>query len=225
MRPVPWWALLSATGTPLFLIGGWTAGDARQPDDYDPVFDTISVLAGPGATDPWIMVLGFTGAGACYVVTAIGLVVAGPLGRSMLILGGIASATVALIPQPEPGGSDLHAFVSGIAFVALALWPLASTVALRGRARPVWADPGQPGARRPWALRRPAAILATVVPLGLCGWFAFEMFTRGSWIGLTERFAAGTESVWPLVVVVSARLATTPQRTEDSLRVQRSRVD
>ncbi|WP_326559494.1 DUF998 domain-containing protein [Micromonospora sp. NBC_01796] len=204
MRPVPWWALLSAIGAPFFLIGGWTAGAARQPDHYDPVFDTISVLAGPGATDPWIMQLGLAAAGACYLVTAIGLVLAGVLGRALLALGGIATGLVALFPQPENGGSDEHAFVAGTAFVALALWPLASTVALRDRFWPTWADPTAP---RPWAVRRPAAIIASLVPIGLCAWFGVEMFSRGPWIGLTERFAAGAESIWPMVVAISARLA------------------
>ncbi|MEV4628663.1 DUF998 domain-containing protein [Micromonospora sp. NPDC049523] len=204
MRPVPWWALLSAIGAPFFLIGGWTAGAARQPDHYDPIFDTISVLAGPGATDPWIMQLGLAAAGACYLVTAIGLVLAGVLGRALLALGGIATGLVALFPQPENGGSDEHAFVAGTAFVALALWPLASTVALRDRFWPTWADPGVP---RPWAVRRPAAIIASLVPIGLCAWFGVEMFSRGPWIGLTERFAAGAESIWPMVVAISARLA------------------
>ncbi|MGW4463599.1 DUF998 domain-containing protein [Micromonospora sp. NPDC004704] len=204
MRPVPWWALLSAIGAPFFLIGAWTAGAARQPDHYDPVFDTISVLAGPGATDPWIMQLGLAAAGACYLVTAIGLVLAGVLGRALLALGGIATGLVALFPQPENGGSDEHAFVAGTAFVALALWPLASTVALRDRFWPTWADPTAP---RPWAVRRPAAIIASLVPIGLCAWFGVEMFSRGPWIGLTERFAAGAESIWPMVVAISARLA------------------
>lgn len=206
MRPVPWWALLSATGAPFFLIGGWTAGAARQPDHYDPVFDTISVLAGPGATDPWIMQLGLAAAGACYLATAFGLAVAGLLGRALLALGGIATGLVALFPQPENGGSDEHAFVAGTAFVALALWPVASTLTLRERFWPTWADSLSPGVPRPWAVRRPAAILASLVPIGLCAWFGVEMFSRGPWIGLTERFAAGAESIWPLVVAISARL-------------------
>ena len=226
MRPVPWWALLSATGSPFFLIGGWTAGAARQPDHYDPAFDTISVLAGPGATDPWIMLLGLAGGGACYLVTAIGLVVAGALGRGLLALGGIATCTLAFFPQPENGGSDSpHAFVAGTAFVSLALWPLASTVALRDRFRPTWADSAAPGARRPWAVRRPAAIVADLVPIGLCAWFGVEMFSRGPWIGLTERFAAGTESIWPLVVAMSARLAPSGSPTGHGAAAEPSRVD
>ena len=63
MSAVPRWALLSAGGAPLFLVGGWTLAQAAQPDGFDPVRQTISALAATGADHRWIMTVGLAGLG------------------------------------------------------------------------------------------------------------------------------------------------------------------
>ncbi|RQX16570.1 DUF998 domain-containing protein, partial [Micromonospora chalcea] len=55
MRAVPSWAVVTAAAAPALLVAGWTVAGARQGPGYDPVRDTISELAGEGATDPWLM--------------------------------------------------------------------------------------------------------------------------------------------------------------------------
>jgi len=123
MRSVPWWALLSSTAAPVLLIGGWELGAARQPPGFDPVTETISALAGYGATDRWIMTVGLAGLGVCHLVTALGLRPAALPGRLLLAIGGAATVLVAVFPQPADGSSPAHILAAAVAFPALSLWP------------------------------------------------------------------------------------------------------
>ena len=147
-------------------------GAARQLVAYSAVHNTISMLAERGATDPWIMTAGLAIVGACYIVIAVGLARAPALSRWMLALGGAATMVVAALPQPAVG----HVPAAGTAFVALALWPVAS---------------GLPN--------RMVATGATVVLVVLLVWFGVEL--GGSWIGLTERLLAGAQALWPLILL------------------------
>jgi len=182
--------VLSAAFAPLFLIGGWTLAAALQPAGFSSVRDTISALAGLGATDRWVMTAGLAGLGVCHMVTALGLRPAAAGGRLLLALGGVATVLVAVFPVPRVGTSHIHQVVAGIGFASLGLWP---ALAWR-RGRPV-----------PWVLRPAISVVAAVVLLGLVGWFATELYGDGTRVGLTERFAAGAQSLWPLVVVLTAR--------------------
>ncbi|TQJ21783.1 uncharacterized protein DUF998 [Micromonospora sp. A202] len=201
MSAVPRWALLSAAGAPLFLIGGWTLAQAAQSDEFDPVRQTISALAAADADQRWIMTVGLAGLGICHLATALGLVVAAPAGRGLLALGGLATLVLVAFPQHPGGGSTTHVVAAGVAFVALAVWP-ALAVPRRaapslGRAR---RDP--PGGSAPRV--RWTALAVTAALLGLLGWFAVEFFTDGAWIGLTERLVAAAEAVVPLAAVLAA---------------------
>jgi hypothetical membrane protein len=189
MSRVPWWAVLSASLAPVFLIGGWTLAAALQPPGYRSTRDTISALAGLGATDRWVMTTGLAGLGACHLVTALGLRPVAPGGRALLALGGVATLLVAAFPVPRAGTSAVHQVVAGIGFVSLGLWP-----ALAWRRGPAV----------PWVLQPPVAVAAAVVLLGLVGWFAVALSGTGP-VGLTERLAAGAQAVWPLVVVLAVR--------------------
>ena len=174
---------------------------ARQPAAYSPVRDTISALAGLAAADRWVMTTGLAGLGICHVVTALGLRPApGPAraeraqsgsahpgGRSLLAAGGVATVAVAALPLPVTGTSPAHRWAAGVALTALAVWP-----ALAWRRRPV-----------AWVLRAAVSVAAAVAMLGLLGWFAVELSADGPRVGLTERFIAGAEAIWPLVVVVA----------------------
>ncbi|MET7947911.1 DUF998 domain-containing protein [Micromonospora sp. NPDC005324] len=198
MSAVPRWALLSAAGAPLFLVGGWTLAQAAQSDGFDPVRQTISALAAAGADHRWIMTIGLAGLGLCHLTTALGLVSAAPTGRALLALGGLATLVLVAFPQSPDGDSTTHAVAAGVAFGALAVWPALAVP--RRAARSLDRE-----RRHPPAPARRVALAAAVVLLGLVGWFAVEFFTDGAWIGLTERLAAAAEAGVPLAAVLVSR--------------------
>jgi hypothetical membrane protein len=183
MRPVPWWAMLSAASAPVLLIGGWTLAASRQPGGFDSFTETISALAARGAADRWIMTTGLAGLGVCHVVTALGLRPAAPPARVTLAVGGVATILVAAFPQPAGGSSTAHFWAAATGFVTLSLWP---ALAWWGTASPFRPAPG---------VATGAALLAVVV------WFAVELSGKGQLIGLSERCAAGSQALCPLATV------------------------
>ncbi|WP_410814213.1 DUF998 domain-containing protein [Micromonospora sp. 067-2] len=202
MRAVPNWAVATAAAAPLLLVAGWTVAQARQPAGYDPIRDTISELAGHGATDSWIMVGCFVLLGCCYLATAAVLHAAGLPSRFLLGVGGMATIALIAFPRPQVGGSLGHGTVATVAVLALALWPAGSALWL-----PRGPDAGHPTRpQRPWAFRRSVALSVTALLLALFGWFAYEV-TSGSRTGLAERVAALAVSLWPLLALLSARRA------------------
>ncbi|PWD50182.1 DUF998 domain-containing protein [Serinibacter arcticus] len=185
--PVPVWALASAVVAPIAMIGGWTLAQALQPS-FDPVRETISTLAEADRTAPVVLGAALVVTGLAHLVTAAGLGRLRPLGRAALALGGLATLAVGLLPSdahPLP-----HGIAAGIGFGALALWPVLTT-------------------RRAGApIERPTAtVTASVVLLALVGSFVVQLAGGESSpaIGLTERLAAGAQSLWPLVVVLALR--------------------
>ncbi|MHA4949730.1 DUF998 domain-containing protein [Micromonospora sp. SD19] len=207
MSAVPRWALLSAAGAPLFLIGGWTVAQAAQADGFDPVRQTISALAATGADHRWIMTIGLAGLGLCHLTTALGLVSAARAGRGLLGLGGLATVLVAVFPQNATGSSTTHVVAAGVAFGALAVWPALAVP--RRAASPLAREHRHPPQDGPAPVRR-VALAAAAVLLGLVGWFGVEFFTDGAWIGLTERLAAAAEAGAPLAAVLFSRLLPRP---------------
>lgn len=179
------WTVLSASGAVVLLIGGWLLAGALQPASYDWVRDTISVLAGFRAHDRWLMSIAFVGIGLCHLVTAAGARAVGGSGRATLGLAGVATAALAGVPLPAYGRSAAHTVVATVSFVALALWPVL-------------------GVRRdgPHVLRPAVAGAATVVMLGLLGWFVFGDPATS---GLAERAGTTAQAVWPLIVVLALR--------------------
>ncbi|MHB1986379.1 MAG: DUF998 domain-containing protein [Acidimicrobiales bacterium] len=186
-RPVPWWAVVSAGGAPVMLIGGWTLAQAKQPSSYDPVRDTISALAGLGATDRLVMTSALACLGACHVITAAGLRPARAAGRAVLAGGGVATMLVAAFPQPVEGESVAHTVAAATAFIALGAWPALASA---------------PFDQAPLLTTR-ACSIATAALLGLVVWFAVEL--HGGQRGLAERAAAGAQALWPLAVVATSR--------------------
>jgi aspartate aminotransferase len=194
VRGVPWWGVISSTGSPVLLVGGWTAAALAQPRSYNPVADTISALAAVGAADRWVMTWAIAAVGACYVVTALALRPAAPAGRAILIAVGIATIGVAANPERAgAGGSPPHTFWATVGFIAMAAWPAA------GRIRRTSVR----GPRVPYGLRPAVSLGATAVMAGLLGWFGAELISGGRQVGLAERVLAGTQAVWPLVVVLT----------------------
>lgn len=182
---VPWWGLVSSAAAPVLLIGGWTVAAARQRDGFDPVVRTISDLAAYGADDRWLMTVALAGLGVCHMTTAAALRDAAPLGRAVLAGGGVATVLVAVFPLPaDESGSAAHTAVAATAFLALAVWPAAA-------------------ARRDGegAFRPAVSLAAAAGLLGLVTWFGAELAADSGRVGLSERVAAGAQSLWPLAVV------------------------
>lgn len=221
---VPWWGVVSSAAAPVLLIGGWTAAAALQRAGFDPVRETISALAALDADDRWVMTAALAGLGCCHVTTAAALRPAARSGRVLLAAGGIGTVLVAAFPLPVgDGGSVPHTAAAALAFGALAAWPALAWRRRSGRragptgagpagAGPTGAGPtgaGPAGAgptgAGPVALRPAVAGAAAVVLLGVLGWFVVELTTDGRAVGLSERVVAGSQAVWPLLAVLSAR--------------------
>ncbi|QIQ03664.1 DUF998 domain-containing protein [Streptomyces liangshanensis] len=187
MRLAPWWALLSSGSAPLLLVGGWTTAELLQGPGYDPVTQTISILAAYGAPGYWVMNAMLVTLGTCYLATARGLHAAKLPGRLALAGGGVAAIALTLFPAPVSGGNFGHGTVVTIGFALMAAWPvLAANRTGKG----------------PWALRLPAAIVASALMVLGAAWFLVELQTRGA-AGVAERVLTAAQAVWPLLVVTS----------------------
>lgn len=188
---VSWWGVMSSAGSPALLVTGSTVAAGLQPRPFDPVADTISSLAAVGAADRWVMTWALVGVGVCYFVTGLALKPAALAGRLILMAVGVATVLVALNPeQAGHGGSLPHTVWAATGFIIMAAWPVAGHV--RG-----------PGV--PYGLRPAVAVSATAVMLGLLAWFGVELISAGHQIGLAERALAGTQALWPLAVVLTAK--------------------
>ena len=192
MRDVPWWGVVSSVAAPLLLISGWTAAASLQPR-FDPVADTVSALAAPGATDRWVMTLTFGVVGGCYIVTALALRPAGTTGRMILIAGALAGMLVAANPEhPSDAYPWPHIIAASAGFAGLVTWPAGA-----------W----RRGPSVPWGLRPAVAATAVAVLFALVLWFGAELVLAAGQIGLAERVAGGAQALWPLAVVLSCRWA------------------
>jgi hypothetical protein len=98
MRAVPWWGVASSAVAPVLMVAGWTVAAGLQPRPYNPVADTVSALAAPGAADRWVMTLTFVVVGICDVVTGLALRPARAPGRLILMAGGVAGVLIAANP-------------------------------------------------------------------------------------------------------------------------------
>ena len=97
---MPAWAIVSAGLTPILLTGGWLVAGALQPASYNPVRDTVSVMAGHAGTDRWVMTGALLLVGGCHLVTAAGLGGFRVPARVLLILAGLSSVGIAVSPEP-----------------------------------------------------------------------------------------------------------------------------
>ena len=172
------------------MIGGWTLAASLQPQ-YDPVADTVSALAAPGATDRWVMTLTFLLVAGCYIVTALALRPAGAAGRLILIAGAVAGLLVAANPE-HPGDAYPvpHIIAASAGLAGLVTWPAGA-----------W----RRGSAVPWGLRPAVAAAAVAVLFALVLWFGAELVLGAVQVGLAERVAGGAQAAWPLAVVLSCR--------------------
>ena len=187
---MPWWGVISSAGSPVLLVGGWTTAARLQPRSYNPVADTISALAAVGSADRWVMTWAIAGVGACYVLTGLALRPAAPAGRLILVAVGVATVLVAANPERAGAGGSLpHTFWAG------------GRLHRHGGLADRGPYPGVRGCRT--ACGTPCRLAATAVMLGLLAWFGAELISGGRQVGLAERVLAGTQAIWPLVVVLT----------------------
>ncbi len=189
---VPWWTTASAGAAPVLLIAGFLIAASIQRVSYNPIHDTISALASPGATDPWVMTTIILAVGACYVATALGLRPARYGGRVALAGGGLATAFIAAFPTPLHGYSRAHLLAVVAAAATMSVWPLL-------------AAHRQHQAR---LMTRVPNAIASAITLSLLIWFALA--TGGGDIGLAERFAAVAPALWLFLVAFGARRSLAP---------------
>lgn len=187
-RTIPLWALIAAVLGPVALVAGWLVAGFLQPGDYDPVRQSISALAGAGATDRWIMSLGLYTVAIGQIFAGAGLRGARPAARSLLITGGIAGLGVAVFPQTAHGPTTVHLVFTTISVILLALWP--ATNASR-----------QPSHRLS-SVNRCAAVTALFIALLL--WLLAAAQGAGA-LGIAERVDTAVETAWPLVIVIAMR--------------------
>jgi len=171
--------MVSALLAPIAVVGGWTWAAALQPSGYSSTRDTISALAARSATDRWVMTGALVILGVCHLTTALGLVEARRIGRTLLATGGLATLAVAAWPQPSGG----HVPAATLGFILLALWPVLS---------------GVPSRR--------IASTATIVLVTLLGWLAAEIHD-GSVVGLSERIVVAAQALWPLAAVLAVAIS------------------
>ncbi|QER87865.1 DUF998 domain-containing protein [Streptomyces tendae] len=186
MLLVPRWVLLSSGFAPLLLIAGWVIAAVLEGSAYDPVTQTISVLAAYGASGSWVMTGAFIALGVCHLLTAWGLRAAAAAGRAALA-GGEWPRWPSPWAPPSSGGSLGHGSVAAVGFVLLALWPV---LAADGRRT------------APWALRPTPSLAATALMVAGAAWFLIEMHRHGM-AGVAERVVTAVQSLWPFVVVTS----------------------
>jgi hypothetical protein len=180
--------VVSSAAAPVLMVAGWTVAAGLQ-HSFDPVADTVSSLAAPGAADRWVMTLTFVVVGGCYFVTGLGLKPARLPGRLMLMATAVAGVLVAANPE-QPGNSlPLPHMIWGAAgCAALVAWP---------------AGAARRGSSVPWGLRPAVSAGAVAVLLALLAWFAAELVTGGGQAGLAERIFGAAQALWPLTVVAS----------------------
>jgi Protein of unknown function (DUF998) len=188
---VPWWGIVSSAVPPVLLADGWTMAASLQTQPYDPTGDTVSALAGIGATDRWVMTLAFAVAGACEIVTGLALRPARPAGRLILIAGGTAGILVAAYPvHMGDGAPATHIAWSVTGLAALSVWAVAAS---------------HRGPAVPWALRLEVSASVCVLLLVLLAWFGLELVMSAGQAGLAERVLGEAQSGWPFVVVMACR--------------------
>lgn len=184
----PPWALLAAVAMPVLLAAGWLIGAAVQPPSYSPVHQTVSQLSGHAASHRWIMTGALFAVGACYLVSAAGLVTPVPA-RVGLAVAGIAAFGVALSPQPVHGSSAQHAAFTALGELAIAIWP----ALLIGRR-------SAPGI----VLGARFLAAATALSVVLLVWLLVEVFSGGA-LGVAERLGSTVQVCWPAVVALAVR--------------------
>jgi Protein of unknown function (DUF998) len=185
-RTVPPWVIVSAGLTPILLTGGWLFAGALQPASYNPVRDTVSVMAGHAGTDRWVMTGALVLVGGCHLVTAAGLGAIRVSARVLLILAGLSSIGIAACPEPVVGSTPQHLAWTSFGAVIITVWP---------------AFAARSGSPQPLIVSRPGSAVVTAIFLALLCWLVIET-QGGSHLGMAERMTSSVQTSWPFMVAV-----------------------
>jgi Protein of unknown function (DUF998) len=188
-RPIPGWAVISALLSPTVLIGGWLVAGALQPATYDPVRQTVSVLAGATGTDRWVMTGALLVVGCSQIATGAGLFSARLPARILLMLTGVSTIGIAASPDPASGPTRHHLAFAACCVVTTVVWPLFVVRRMPAQS---------------WSLSLAGGIAMTVIFAGLSGWLLVTA-TAGGDLGLVERLMSSVQGAWPLVVALALR--------------------
>lgn len=184
--PVRWWAIVSAGLSPVLATAGWLVAGALQPASYNPIRQTVSVLAGHAGTDRWVMTCALLLVGGCHLVTAAGLTGVGMPARVVLAVAGLSSVGIAVSPEPVVGSTPQHLAWTALGAVMITVWPAFTA---RREAPP------------PLILSRSGAAAVTAVFAGLLCWLVVET-QGGGVLGLAERLTSSVETTWPFIVAL-----------------------
>jgi hypothetical protein len=190
---------MSAILSPLVLTVGWLVAGRLQPPSYNPIRQTVSVMAGHDGTDRWVMTAALLAVGACYVITAAGLRAVGWWARLMLIVAGACSFGIAASPEPAGGPSAVHLTFTGVGAVMIATWPAVAA----------WGGP-----RRHFLLTARGCAIVTASFLAMLAWTVVETH-GGPDLGLAERLTASVQTTWPFIVAVLLRWPSEPDSAEE----------
>jgi hypothetical membrane protein len=193
----PRWAVMSAILSPLVFTIGWLVAGRLQPPSYNPIRQTVSVMAGQPGTDRWVMTAALIGVGVFYLVTAAGLRAVGRPARLMLIVAGACSFGIAASPEPATGPTVVHLAFTGVGATMIAFWPAVASRGARG------------GRGGHFLLTARGYAIVTVGFLAMLAWTVLE--TRGGPdLGLAERLTASVQTTWPFVVALLLRWHSQP---------------
>jgi hypothetical membrane protein len=187
---------------PIVLTSSWLIAGAVQSPSYNPIRQTVSVLAGHAGDHRWIVTLALIAVGPCYVAAAAGLRFLRPTARAALVVSGAASIGVALCPEPVVGSTTQHMTFTSIGAASIAVWPLLTA---------------QRDAPASVLTSTSVAVAATTVFLVMLGWLVVEA-QIGTAVGFVERLDSSVQLAWPFAVAVSARYATRSETASVSAR-------
>jgi len=200
-RPVPGWAVGTASLAPVVLVGGWLIAGALQPASYSPMRQTMSVLAGHSGTDRWVMTAALLLVGSCQIATGAGLTGIRMPARILLILTGLSTLGIAATPEPATGPTPPHLAFAVSCVVTTAVWPV--LVARRAPAQS-------------WILGVYGCAAVTVVFAGLSCWLLIAARGGGGDLGMVERLTSAVQGLFPLVVALALRRPHGTQATRDN---------
>ena len=182
--------LVSALLAPIVLIGSWVVAPIGWPA-YDSVHQTISELAAGDSPRRVFETVVFVVTGLCHIVTASTLPGLPTAGRVVLGIGGVAVIFVAAYPLPTMAESSVgHTRSAVVHFTAMCLWP-AFAVAATGA----------------WIQTPRGAAFSLAVMVAMFAWFGAALRQESLLVGLSERFLAGANVLWPLFLVLQVRAA------------------
>jgi hypothetical protein len=193
---VPVWVTVAAGLSPVLIACGWVAAGALQPASYSPVRQTMSVLAGYGGTDRWVMTSALLAVGGCHLVTATGLAGVRARARILLVISGLCSIGIAASPEPAHGSTPQHLAWTALGAVTIAVWP-----AFAARRAPA----------PPLILSAWATVAVTTLFAAMLCWLIAET-QGGAVLGLAERLTSEVQDCWPFIVAFALRRGHRPRR-------------